>query len=185
VGTGTGKISMTTENDTVFGNGSLTGTSTLEIAGNKVIDVSASPTLANVSLISGKTLTNNGTLTINNLLGADATSTFVNLPGSTLIINGALLATGTFDASTCSNTVIYNGNIAQTIKPATYCNVIMRGGGAKTFIDGAALTAHGDVTQDITVPVTNVTVGTATWQIDGTLTTGNGFVNNGDISIGN
>ena len=189
IGSGTGKISMTTDNDTIFGNGSLTGTSTLEIAGNKVIDVSASPTLANVSLVSGKTLTNNGTVTINDLTGANATSTFVNLPGSTLIINGALLANGTLDASTCANTIIYNGNIVQIIKPATYCNIIMRGGGAKTFSDGATLTAHGDVTQEITVPVTNVTVGTAvgtaTWQIDGTLTTGNGFVNNGDISIGN
>lgn len=176
-----GKISMTSSTGTIFGSGTMTGTCTLEIAGNKIIDAAASLTLTNVSILNNETLKNNGMVTIDDLTGA-ANSTFVNASGSTLVINGQLLATGTFDAGTCPNTVIFNGTIPQIVKQATYCNIIISGVGAKAINDGATITAHGDVTQQSGTPFT---VGVITFQIDGGLITGDNFVNNGDITIGN
>ena len=141
--------------------------------------------LKNVSILDNQTLKNNGTVTIDDLTGA-ANSTFVNASGSTLVINGQLLATGTFDAGTCPNTVVFNGTILQTIKQATYCNIIISGTGAKVVNDGVTITAHGDVTQQSGTPFTvGTTVGTVTMQIDGGLITGDNFVNNADINIGN
>jgi hypothetical protein len=181
-GTGTGKISMTTEPGTIFGTGTMTGTSTLEIAGSTNIDTAASPTLTNVSILSGKTLTNNGTVTINNLVGADASSTFTNNPGSTFVFNGSDLSTLTLTANQCPNTVSYSGTVSQIVKQTTYCNITISGTGAKTISDGTSITAHGDVIQQSGTPFT---VGVITFQIDGGLITGLGFVNNGDITINN
>ena len=185
--TGAGTISLTTSSDSLYGSGSMTGTSILEIAGtNKAIASTANLQLKQVSILSGETLNNKGIVTIDSLTGAAANSSFVNFPGSTLTINGPLLATGTFDAGTCPNTVIFNGTILQTIKQATYCNIIISGTGAKVVNDGAAITAHGDVTQQSGTPFTVGTiVGTVTMQIDGGLITGDNFVNNADINIGN
>jgi hypothetical protein len=181
--TGAGKISLTTSSDSLYGSGSMTGTSILEIAGtNKAIASTANLQLKQVSILSGETLNNKGTITVDSLIGAAANSSFVNFPGSTLTINGPLLATGTFDAGTCPNTVIFNGTILQTVKQATYCNIIISGTGAKVINDGATITAHGDVTQQSGTPFT---VGVITFQIDGGLITGDNFVNNGDINIGN
>jgi hypothetical protein len=181
--TGAGTISLTTSSDSLYGSGSMTGTSILEIAGtNKAIASTANLQLKQVSILSGETLNNKGTITIDSLTGAAANSSFVNFPGSTLTINGPLLATGTFDAGTCPNTVIFNGSIQQTVKQATYCNIIISGAGAKAINDGATITAHGDVTQQSGTPFT---VGTATVQIDGGLNSGDNFVNNGDITINN
>ena len=184
---GAGKISLTTSSDSLYGSGSMTGTSILEIAGtNKAIASTANLQLKQVSILSGETLNNKGIVTIDSLTGAAANSSFVNFPGSTLTINGPLLATGTFDAGTCPNTVVFNGTILQIVKQATYCNIIISGAGAKVINDGAAITAHGDVTQQSGTPFTvGTTVGTVTMQIDGGLNSGNNFVNNGDINIGN
>jgi hypothetical protein len=185
--TSAGKISLTTSSDSLYGSGSMTGTSILEIAGtNKAIASTANLQLKQVSILSGETLNNKGTITVDSLTGAAANSSFVNFPGSTLTINGPLLATGTFDAGTCPNTVIFNGTILQTVKQATYCNIIISGTGAKVVNDGAAITAHGDVTQQSGTPFTvGTTVGTVTMQIDGGLISGDNFVNNADINIGN
>jgi hypothetical protein len=181
--TGAGTISLTTSSDSLYGSGSMTGTSILEIAGtNKAIASTANLQLKQVSILSGETLNNKGIVTIDSLTGAAANSSFVNFPGSTLTINGPLLATGTFDAGTCPNTVIFNGTILQTVKQATYCNIIISGAGAKVINNGATITAHGDVTQQSGTPFT---VGVITFQIDGGLITGDNFVNNGDINIGN
>jgi len=183
---GAGTISLTTSSDSLYGSGSMTGTSILEIAGtNKAIASTANLTLTNVSILTGKTLTNKGTVTINILTGADVTSRFENKPGATLIFNGPNLATITLVADVCPNTVIYNSSGAQAVSQAIHCNIIMRGGGPKT-VSGTILTAHGDVIQEITVPVTPVTVDASViWQIDGALVVGEGFINNGDITINN
>jgi hypothetical protein len=173
-GTGTGKISMTTDGDTLSGSGSVTGTSLLEIAGNnKTIASTANLTLKNVSILNNETLKNNGTVTIDDLTGA-ANSTFVNASGSTLVINGQLLSTGILDASTCPNTVIYNGTIAQIIKPTTYCHIIMNNIGLKTA--SADFGTNGDLTVNFGSNLTinnNVTI-----QVRG-ITTTSGAINNG------
>ncbi len=130
---GQGKISLTTANDTIYGSGSMTGTSILEIAGSsKTIASTANLTLKKVSILSGDTLYNNGTVAIDSVTGSAVNSSFNNQAGSTLTINGPLLITGTLIASTCPNTIIYDGTIAQTINPATYCNLTLTGVGIKT-----------------------------------------------------
>jgi archaellum component FlaF (FlaF/FlaG flagellin family) len=180
-GTGTSKISMTTVG-TIFGSGSMTGsgTSTLEIASNSLIDAAANLTLTNVSILAGKTLSNNGTVTIN---AFSSGGTFENKSGSTLIFTGANMDAITLTADQCANTVIYSGT-DQAVKPVMHCSIIFRGGGTKTISNGTQ--AHGDVIQEVTVPVTNVNVNSdVVMQIDGGLVVGVGFVNYGDITLGN
>jgi hypothetical protein len=181
-GSGTSKISMKSASGTIFGSGSMTGTGTsvLEIAGNTLIDASANLTLTNVSILANKTLSNNGIVTSNSFSSG---GTFENKPGSQITFTGPDLDAITLVAGVCTNTFIYGGTtVAQTVKPATYCNITINGSASKSIIDGATLTAHGNVIHQSGTPFT---VGTVTWQIDGVLTTGNGFVNNGDITVGN
>ena len=142
--TGSGKLSWTTSGDTLYGTGTATGKSTLEIAGgNKAIAPGASLTLKTVSILSGDTLNNYGSVTIDSLTGAAATSIFNNLSGSTLTINGSLLTTGTLNAAASSNTIAYDGSAAQTIIPTTYCNVILSGSGAKFINNGSTTISNG------------------------------------------
>ncbi|MFZ1978203.1 MAG: hypothetical protein WAV76_09625, partial [Bacteroidota bacterium] len=132
--TGSGTIILTTSSDTIFGTGTTTGKSVLEIAGgSRYIASSANLTLKNVSILAGDTLDNSGSITVDTIFGAASISIFNNLSGSTLTINGPLLSTGTFNAASfCPNTVIYNGTVAQTINPVTYCTLKMNNTGVKT-----------------------------------------------------
>ena len=159
----------------------MTGSSTLEIAGNTIIDASASPTLTNVSILSGKTLTNNGTVTVN---AFSSGGTFTNSPGSTLNFTGADLNAITLIADGCSNTINYSGTVAQTVKAVNYCNLVVSGPGAKALNDGANITVNGNVTQAANTPFTIGTItGTVTIRIYGGLVVGTGFVNFGDITV--
>ena len=89
--------------------------------------------MKNVSILAGDTLDNSGSITVDTIFGAASISIFNNLSGSTLTINGPLLSTGTFNAASfCPNTVIYNGTVAQTINPVTYCTLKMNNTGVKT-----------------------------------------------------
>ncbi len=144
--TGSGKLSLITSSDTLYGTGAATGHSTLEIAGaNKVIASTANLVLKTVSILSGDTLNNLGSVTIDSLTGATTTAIFNNLPGSTLTINGSLLATGTLNAGTASNTVVYAGPAGQIIKPATYNNVLISGSGAKVISNGSTTISNGNL----------------------------------------
>ena len=157
----------------------MTGTCTLEIAGNKVIDAAASLMLTNISILTGNTLNNNGNITVDNLSGADATSIFNNLSGSTLTINGSLLSTGSLNASFCPNTVIYNGTIAETIKPTTYCNIIMNNNGVKTA--SSNFDTNGDFTINLN---SNITIGSnIIVQVRGIAITAGSITNGGHLFI--
>ncbi len=136
--TGSGKLSLITSGDTLYGTGAATGNSTLEIAGgSKNIASSANLILKIVSILSGDTLNNYGNVTIDSLTGGATTSVFNNLSGATLTINGSMLATGTLNAAASPNTVIYDGSVSQAIKPTTYCNVILSGSGPKSINNGS------------------------------------------------
>lgn len=78
------------------------------------------------------TLTNNGIVTILNVVGTNAANNWTNAAGSTLNVSGALMATGTLTANAAGNTVNYNG-AAQTGEVTTYNNLTLSGSGAKTF----------------------------------------------------
>ena len=173
--TGNGKISLATANGTISGSGAMIGTSILEIAGNnKTISSTANLALKIVSILPNNTLYNSGTVTLDSLIGSAANSTFSNQPGSTLIINGPVLETGSLDVGTCSNTVIYNGTTAQSIKPTTYCNITMNNSGSKTA------STNFDTNGDLTINFgSNLTINSnVTIQVKGITTTA-GTLNNG------
>jgi hypothetical protein len=167
-----GKISMTTSPDTIFGSGTMTAGSTLEIAGIKVIDASASPTLATVSILANDTIYNNGTVTINNLSGA----VFVNNPGATFYFTGADLNSVTLLAPTCTNTIEYSGTVSQIVKPMIYCGLNFSNSGIKTL--SASATANG---------IVNVKAGatlTITGDVSTTFTIHGDFNNDGTVNAG-
>lgn len=82
------------------------------------------------------TVTNNSTVTASGAItGSAAGSTWTNAANSTLNVAGALLATGTLNASANPNTVHYNGAGAQAVKlPAggNYYHLTLSGGNTKT-----------------------------------------------------
>lgn len=88
------------------------------------------------TIAAGVTVTNNTTTTITGTInGATAGSTWINSVNSTLNINGTTpMTTGVFDASATPNTVNYGG-ASQTIRSATYHNIIFGGSGTKTIPD--------------------------------------------------
>jgi fibronectin-binding autotransporter adhesin len=144
--TGSGKLSLKASGGTLYGTGTATGSSTLEVATGSVNAASsANFTLKNVSILAGDTLNNYGSVTIDSVNGAAASSILNNLPGATLTINRSLLVTGTLSAGTPSNTVVYSGSAAQTIKPTTYNNVLVTGSGAKTITSGTTTISNGNM----------------------------------------
>ena len=87
-----------------------------------------------VSIAATRTVTNNGTITINgNLNGLAATSTWTQ--GASRILNysgaNAPMATGILTATATGNTVNYNG-AAQNVRATTYHHLELSGSGNKT-----------------------------------------------------
>jgi hypothetical protein len=140
-----GKINMAGTSGSILGSCVADGTCTLEIAGNRIIDGNANLTLPNVSILTGVTLENYGTVTINSLTSG---GTFENKNGSTLYFTGANMDAITLTANECSNTVVFGGTIEQSVKhTTTYCNLILTSTGLK-LLAGTA-TVNGDVTIDV------------------------------------
>lgn len=90
-----------------------------------------------VAIVGAITITNQhsaGIDIIGNLTGSIAGSTWLNASGSTLSAGAAVLVTGALTATADPNTVIYNGGGAQTVKTATYHNLIInKSGGTATM----------------------------------------------------
>ena len=150
-----GTINMTT--GTIFGTGSITGTCSLQVSGSTSIDASADLTLPIVSISAGTTLTNNGNVTINSLTGSNPTaSIFENK--DTLSFTGANLDAITLTASSCPNTVIYSGTLAQVVKQTTYCNLNFTNSGVKE-LTGLA-TINNDIFIDEGSTLWNKIIGT-------------------------
>lgn len=104
--------------------------------------------------------TNNGTLTVTTALSSTVASTLTQGTGASLTYNGTTVVP-TIDASSTSNTVTYGGT-TQTIKSATYRNLIISGSGTKTL--GGPITINGNLT------VNTGTLSTSTHQITGNAT---------------
>ncbi len=136
---GNGIISLTTANDTIYGTGSVAGTSILQIAGNKVVHPTANLTLHQVNVVAGDTLKNIGTVTADSIVGFGPSSVWLNAAGSTLAVNGALLTNGTLNATSCPNTVAFVGTADQTVKVTTYCDLVLSNGYTGTLPDHTKL----------------------------------------------
>ena len=111
------------------------------------------------------TLTNNGTVTVQDVADRNAANVWTNAAGSTLNVSGALMATGVLTATAAGNTVNYNG-AAQTAKVTTYDNLILSGSGIKTF--ATTPTVNGVLSMEGTATVV-VTTGVVTYGANATL----------------
>jgi hypothetical protein len=167
-------------NVTLSGTGSFSGTGNFVTqTGDKIIAASASLTFSPLFAISGNiTVTNNGSVTLSNatsIYGTVVGSTWVNASGSSLSVQGQVLATGTLTASASSNTVRYYGSTAQTIYPTAYNNLT---------IDKSAQTAS---LSAATVVSGNLTISAGTFSGSASnydLTVKGNFTNNGTFTYG-
>jgi hypothetical protein len=156
-----------------------TGVHTFTVTG-KTISGASTIAIPNLTIGTGVSTTNNGTLTVSTAL---AGVTLVN--GATGILNlGGTFAITTLTATTVGNTVNYTGT-GQTLKVIAYHNLTLSGG-AETF--GAIITIAGNLTLSGSATATtgavitlggNIIIGTGT-----TLTIGaNIAVNGGNITV--
>jgi hypothetical protein len=149
--TGTGAITFSGVNKTLDGTGSITTSGIMTVSGGaKTILATANLTLAGrISISTGITVTNSGTITTTSTLGitgASATATWVNAANSTLNIAGPLLAIGILTANASPNTVNYNSTtLAQTVKSTTYHNLTITKAGMTASL-AAATTLNGNLT---------------------------------------
>jgi len=119
------------------GSVAITGTTTFQT--NAAQALGGTTSFAITTIDSGVTLTNNGTTTISGLL--TLTGNWVQANGSTLNYSStsAFADTGTFSASTATNTVNYTASGTQTVKDPnggtahTYSNLGLSGTSAKTM----------------------------------------------------
>lgn len=143
-------------------NGTIDGTA--QAVGDRIIRVSTGGSLtvgstgvinapnSQLNVRTGASATNNGTITIGELIGRTGAPVPVFTQGvnSTLNISIAVCSAAnpcTFNASAAGNTVNYNG-AAQTVKlpsgaPATYYHLTLSGSGIKTM-PATAMTVAGD-----------------------------------------
>lgn len=163
--------SLSSPQNQIDGTGSLSGAFTLEIkTASKTIASSAvigqAGTGTNINIDAGLTLTNEGSITVGgNITGDAASSTFTNSTNATLTIGGALLATGTLDASTSGNTVVYNSTTAADIKvpSSNYQNLEIQDG-------TKSLTAGIDVNDAFTLTSGTFAMGANNMTVAGGLT---------------
>jgi uncharacterized repeat protein (TIGR01451 family) len=145
----------------------------LYVDGNVVNSLSSTATVGDVTIAAGKSLRNDGFFYCANVIGT-ATSTFQNV--GTLNVSGALLASGTLDATANKNSVVYSGP-SQNINATTYYDLGIRGSGTVSL---ASVTG---VTDKLTIQTGSgaVTVGAlpVTGQVEvdsGTVTIGPGTI---------
>jgi len=147
--TGSGQLKIKGSGNTLDGSaaGSINTSGTVRLEGGSTIIASTAVLTISpgtVELRSGHTVTNNGSLIIGgDLVGQDATVTWINAANSSLTLSGVLLANGTLTATAMDNTVEYNGSASQTIKPVDYYNVSSTGAATNTLT--ANMLAAGDV----------------------------------------
>jgi hypothetical protein len=125
------------------------------------------------------TITNNGTMTVSNLTGGSASGTWIQGTDASLTYSGASI-TPDLNASASGNTVTYNGAAAQTMKGATYYDLVIDNAGQtatvgpSTVVDDAlAVNAGGTLSagaQALTVQGTTDLFGTLTMTGSGTKT---------------
>lgn len=102
--------------------------------------------------VTGVTLTNNGTVTINTSLAG--TGTFSQNTGAVLNLGGTSAIT-TLQATAANNTVNFTGAAAQTINAINYHNLGLSGGGVKTLSE-LTRTVAGNLTLSGTTSLTGV-----------------------------
>jgi hypothetical protein len=142
-------------------------------------------TIPNITVASGRTITNNGTVTVDTTLTLTGNwtqggSSVLNFAGTTPF-SGA----GTFDASTNANTVNYT-NGSQTVKAVTYSSLGLSGGGTKTMTSVTTVNANFSMSGTATTAVPVLTTIGGNLSVTGTasMTLGANLVVTGTTTIG-
>jgi hypothetical protein len=161
------------------GTGTINASTLYMNAGSKSVPTGASLTINSDFSINGAyTLTNNATVNLNgNLIGTNASSKWINKGGSVLNYAGTtkiFSTNGTFDASTITNTVNYNGasqDIAQPNNSGQYNNLTLNGSGTKTLRGDIMVTGNFVTNAAFDANSAGVTFnGTSAQTISGTVT---------------
>jgi hypothetical protein len=165
----------------ISGSGTISGSSDVIVnAGNKTVLSGTSLSIGPEFVIQGAyTVTNNGIVTLTkDLTGSVSSSTWLNSTGSTLYAGSSVLSTGTLTASANNNTIRYNSATSQSIKNATYYNLILENSGKKTLLGNIDI--NGDLTIsscEFDVSGSNYNINIAgDWTNTGTFTARNGKV---------
>ncbi|MFH0866759.1 MAG: hypothetical protein V1904_11230, partial [Bacteroidota bacterium] len=126
---------------TIAGTGTIspTGFGRLRIyTGNKTISSGTNLSVMDDFYINGDlTVTNNGTISADDVYGANVNSTWVNGVGSTLNVGNTCMTTGILTASADNNTVNYIGTTSVDVKVPTsnfYYNLIIGGSNTKSLV---------------------------------------------------
>ncbi|MFH0867461.1 MAG: hypothetical protein V1904_14810, partial [Bacteroidota bacterium] len=138
----------------LYGNGTaIDGTGTISMTnvgyyiraynGNKTIANSANINFnGDLYINTGITIVNNGVFRANDIFGQAASSTFTNNTNASLYVENTMLTTGTLNASSTGNTIVYNGTVAQNVKTASdnkYYNLSIAGSNTKTLAGNATI----------------------------------------------
>ena len=164
----TGTIRMNTNGRSLSGNGAI---DTIVLASQNFSFLSGSNLTINNNINSaGRTVTNNGAVTLNgNYTRTGGTAIWTQGTNSLLNISGIFTpsANVTLNANASGNTISYRG-AAQAVEPAAYANVVFDGGsGAKTIVTGTSISGNlsiapsGSAIASIGVGL-NISVGTLT-----------------------
>lgn len=129
-----------------------------------------------IAINNGITITNNATLNVRGNITGSTGCTFINNPGAALAVGGALLSTGTLNASADNNTVTYNNAATQTIKTTAYYNLVKQSTGALNIT--SAITVNGNLSIDAGTVNINGVSGSITGSATGYMTMNAGTVLN-------
>jgi len=125
---GTEPVLLTGSTRTIDGTGTISVPTTVSAVHS--ILATANLTVFGAITMSGTAgdINNSGTVTASSINGTVAGATWTQSAATAVLnISGTMLTTGTLTATTAGNTVNYNGTGAQTIKVASYSNLIISG----------------------------------------------------------
>ena len=143
-GSGSGTISLIGNGANLSGNGSyVDADNPVYITNDKTITYGSALTFGtggtntSMALASNTTISNGGTIVFyGGIMGTDSSSYWLNNVNGSLAVTGEILDTGSLDASTVPNTVIYNGSSSQFITAPvnSYYDLTISNAGTKTML---------------------------------------------------
>lgn len=143
-GSGSGTISLIGNGANLSGNGTyIDGDNPINVTNDKTITYGSALTFGDggtntsMALASNTTISNGGAIVFNGgVMGTDSSSYWLNNVNGSLAVTGEILDTGSLDASTVPNTVIYDGSGAQFIKAPvnSYYDLTISNSGTKTML---------------------------------------------------
>lgn len=113
-------------NCTLTSSNVFNGANSLFVIGNLTVTATTTINVSNsISVSNTRSVTNFGQFSANSTLGLTGSASWVNSSGSRLSVGGNITGTGALLASATNNTVTYFSNSNNSIKSATYYDLVM------------------------------------------------------------